>query len=207
MTKAQRLDRETILAAGLELARAGKSVTVREMGARLNADPTAIYRHFRNRDELVRRLLDRVMALVLDSMTSTVDDWEAYLHEFAERTVETFVAHPAIGLEAMRLNTEGEAELDSMEAILSAFRAAGLTGDDLVRAYSVYSGFVLAFASSAVHAEGGDPWVAPAPGLDAARYPEIAASREGLAKLTGATVRQLSIQTVIDAALARARNV
>jgi AcrR family transcriptional regulator len=55
-----KLDPERIIAAGLELAaRPGVSaISVRELGTMLGADPTAIYRHFRSKDDLMRSLLD-----------------------------------------------------------------------------------------------------------------------------------------------------
>ena len=39
-------------------------MSVRRLGAELGADPTAIYRHFRDKDELVLALLDRLLAQV-----------------------------------------------------------------------------------------------------------------------------------------------
>ena len=56
-----RLDPELIVATGLELAATGvTAISVRDLGARLGADPTAIYRHFRSKDDLMRALLDEV---------------------------------------------------------------------------------------------------------------------------------------------------
>ena len=74
-----RLDRESIVAAGLELAAASGSATlsVRELGARLGADPTAIYRHFRNKEQLMQALLDELNARSVATVTAPVDDWRA----------------------------------------------------------------------------------------------------------------------------------
>ena len=56
-----RLDRETIVrAAQRVLDEDGLAgLTVRRIGSELGADPTAIYRHFRGKDELVVELADR----------------------------------------------------------------------------------------------------------------------------------------------------
>ena len=60
-----RLDRESIIAAGLELAASGTStISVRELGNHLGADPTAIYRHFRNKEQLMEALLDELISLL-----------------------------------------------------------------------------------------------------------------------------------------------
>jgi AcrR family transcriptional regulator len=57
-----RLDRERILDAAEAIASSegiGK-LTMRRIGAELGADPTAVYRHFRNKDELLVQLADRL---------------------------------------------------------------------------------------------------------------------------------------------------
>ena len=40
-------------------------LTVRSLGKELGADPTAIYRHFRDKDELVRAVLDKLIGDVV----------------------------------------------------------------------------------------------------------------------------------------------
>ena len=57
------LDVTTILEAALRLSGSGnpEPLTVRSLGNELGADPTAIYRHFRDKDELVHAVLDRLV--------------------------------------------------------------------------------------------------------------------------------------------------
>src|SRR5919108_3233672 len=38
------------------------ALTTRALGQRLGVDPTAVYRHFRNKDELLGALADRILA-------------------------------------------------------------------------------------------------------------------------------------------------
>jgi AcrR family transcriptional regulator len=58
------LDADTIVDAALRLAGGGNTemLTVRSLGKELGADPTAIYRHFRDKEELMKAVLDRVIA-------------------------------------------------------------------------------------------------------------------------------------------------
>lgn len=203
-----RLDGETILDTGMKLARDGGRVTMRQIGAALEVDPTAIYRHFRNKDEFLRALLDRLMQLVLDETRATPDEWRDYLHEFAERTVDTFARYPAIASEAIRIGTNGSAESATMESILRAFRAAGLTGEHLVDHYGAYSGFVLTFSTSAIHMGSDGQWTPSNPSVNAADHPLVSENWPGLSRLTGAEVRRLGIDTILDSAerhAARAR--
>src|SRR5690349_23085020 len=63
------LDRERILtAAEAIVAREGVGkLTMRRIGAELGADPTAVYRHFRNKDELLTQLADRMFGTLPES--------------------------------------------------------------------------------------------------------------------------------------------
>lgn len=60
-----RLDRELILDAAQAIAdREGLSkMTMRRIGAELGADPTAVYRHFRDKNELLVQLADRLFGI------------------------------------------------------------------------------------------------------------------------------------------------
>ena len=51
--------------------------SVRKLGEAIDADPTAIYRHFRSKDELLRAMGDRVLAGVVDDLPI---DFVARLH-------------------------------------------------------------------------------------------------------------------------------
>lgn len=195
-----RLDAGIILDTGLELARRGDSVTLRQIGAALGANPTALYRYFQNKDDFLRALLDRLMRLVLEEMRATPAEWRAYLQEFAERTVDTFVRYPAIATEATRIGTNGPAEIATMETILTAFRAAGLVGKELVDHYGAYSGFVLAFTTSAAHLGSDGSWTPSTPGTTAADHPLVSENWPSLSRLTGSDIRRLSIDTILDSA-------
>lgn len=65
--------RNALLDAGLELTRGGgpDAVTVREVARRAGVVPTAVYRHFADRDALVAALAQRVQQQVADRMRET----------------------------------------------------------------------------------------------------------------------------------------
>ena len=121
-----RLDREAIVAAGLTLAAQPGvgSVSVRDLGAQLGADPTAIYRHFRGKDDLMRSLLDEVIGMSLQRVDAEPDDWRGRLTQLAVATLELFATYPAIGVEATVLTTGGPHELDVIEFMLDALSRA-----------------------------------------------------------------------------------
>jgi AcrR family transcriptional regulator len=59
-----RLDRERILDAAAEIVgnEGLPALTMRRIGAELGADPTAVYRHFRNKQEMLTQLANRLFA-------------------------------------------------------------------------------------------------------------------------------------------------
>ncbi|MFD8982275.1 TetR/AcrR family transcriptional regulator, partial [Streptomyces sp. NPDC059564] len=61
---------DAIIEASLRIAARGSAdaFTVRRLGEELGADPTAIYRHFRDKDELLLSVADRTLGEVLDSI-------------------------------------------------------------------------------------------------------------------------------------------
>jgi AcrR family transcriptional regulator len=88
------LDRERILSAA-EAIVAGEGVaklTMRRIGAELGADPTAVYRHFRNKDELLVQLADRLFGTVPEIDPEL--DWREQLKLDLRHAVNRYRTHP-----------------------------------------------------------------------------------------------------------------
>lgn len=205
-----RLDRDTIIAAGLELAAVpgATSISVRELGARLGADPTAIYRHFRNKEHLMEALLDELISRSVAAVTADPDDWRERLRQLAMSTLEIFSAYPAVGVEATVLTTHGPGELDAVEFMLDAFSRAGLSDDDLVRHYALLASHVLSSAAGIARgrSERGDAAGAPSPWIegpllaDPRTHPLIASVSTLLSDLQDRDLFALSVESVIQSA-------
>jgi AcrR family transcriptional regulator len=145
-----RLDRPLIVDAALRIAaRPGaQEVGFRALGNELGADPTAVYRHFRNKAQLMSALIDRLMDDVAQSLPVGAD-WRDVLHAMASSTLDTFVAHPAIGARLADSRPVGPGELALVEVSMRAFQEAGLAGDVLVKYYGAFSGMLLSFVAMA----------------------------------------------------------
>ena len=203
-----RLDRETILSAALELASApgATSISFRDLGSHLGVDPTAVYRHFRNKDELMGALFDHVTDLGLDAIEAAPEDWQERLRQLALRSREAFSRYPAVGAEAMLLTTNGLAEHRAMENILDAFTRAGLEGDELVRHYALFAMHVLSGSANAARASARRPggidslWLDAPLLVDPRDFPLIAENGARLAEVRDEELYLAGVDMVIESA-------
>lgn len=205
-----KLGRGTIIAAGLELAAEPGvlSISVRELGARLGADPTAIYRHFRSKEHLMQALLDELIGRSVRSVTAPPGEWRERLRQLATATLDLFAQHPAVGVEAIVLTTHGPGEMDAVELMLEAFAQAGLTDDDLVRHYALAASHVLSSAAGIARARGEraapptdpSPWIEGPMLVDPRTHPMIASVGTRLAELEDRELFLLGVEAVIQSA-------
>lgn len=208
------LDRERIIAAGLELAAkpGSLSISVRELGTRLGADPTAIYRHFRNKEQLMQALLDEVIMRSVIDVTADPSEWQDRLRQLAAATLDQFVRYPAIAIEATVLTTQGPGELAAVELMLDAFSRAGLDEDEIVHQYALMASLVLSTAAGIARARGerapvGDeksPWIDGPLLADPRKYPLIAALAGKLADLEDHSLFTFGVDALIESAERRA---
>lgn len=208
------LDRGTILDAAVRLAAdSAEPLTVRRLGAELGADPTAIYRHFRDKDELVRAVLDRLIGTAVARVDPS-QPWRARLEALSAASIEILCAHPSIGALASSQTTGGEGETAAIEATLAAMNEAGLEGHDAVRFYAVYSSYLISFVSAQAAARvgvgrpaPGEPahWIEGSLALRTTRHPAISAVREELVELRDDEVYAAGISVILDAVEARVR--
>ena len=207
--KRARLDRALIVETGLELASTPgvTSISVRDLGARLRADPTAVYRHFQSKDALMGALLDELNGRAAASVQASAENWEERLRELSITTLDLYIQHPAIGAEAMTLTTHGPGELAAIELMLDAFRRAGLDGEELVRHYALLASHVLSLAAGIARARaehpdeaGGDAWVDAPLLADPRRFPLIAQHSLLLSELQDRDLFLSGVDLVIDSA-------
>lgn len=149
-----RLDAASIIAAALEVTASSGSIrlSAKALGAHLGVDPTAIYRHFRNKGELMEALLDELSLRSLAAVTAPPSEWQDRLRQLANATLVEFCTHPAIAAEAMVLTTHGPGELAAIELMLDALTEAGLDPDEVVQHYALISSHVLSTASGIARA-------------------------------------------------------
>lgn len=201
------LSREAIITATLSITAEGEQVTFRALGNLLGADPTAVYRHFRDKDELLRAAYDQMLV----DARARVDEsapWRDQLRQLAMMSWESSERHPHIGVDAPILTTSGPGELSCIDLMLRLLREAGLTPADVVRYYGVIASYILSVSSNmsaqklAALAMGAAPksnWLYDVRAIDVERYPDLAASRNELSDLSNDDVYLTGIDVLLDA--------
>lgn len=107
---------------------------MRALGDKLGVDPTAVYRHFADRDDLLREVGDRALSPVVDGFEPTSDP-SRDIAALCIRLRSTLIANP-IGLQITAQGpTRRHNELLITEIILSSLKRSGLSVPKAVIAY------------------------------------------------------------------------
>jgi AcrR family transcriptional regulator len=154
------LSSEFIVERALELTEreGAQALTMRRLGEELGVDPTAVYRHFRDKDDLVLACMDRIIENAYAALGPGLDtaDWRGVLRAVAEQSWQSCEAHPAIYSFAFYRTTGGPGERKMVELLLSTLSAAGLNPEQTVLYYRAFVDSMLAMCGmkSAGHSLG-----------------------------------------------------
>ncbi|SNY65983.1 TetR/AcrR family transcriptional regulator [Paractinoplanes atraurantiacus] len=186
------LEPDLIIDAALRLIEApgGNALTVRRLGVELGADPSAVYRYFRDLDALLIAIADRLIGETLTGFEPG-PDWAASLRELGERVHDSMLRHPRLAqLRAVRF-TAGPNELRADDIGIGLLLQAGFPGADAVRHYSDFIDAVLSLAAMdaaelAPSQEQTDKRALAQTyaSFSATEYPHLAAVREHLPQVT-----------------------
>jgi AcrR family transcriptional regulator len=140
------LNRDRIVRAAVEHAdETGlESFSMRGLAPALGVVPMALYKHVRNKEELLDGMVDVVFSEIEDP--STGGDWKADMRRRAISAREALKRHPwAIGLMESRM-APGPANLRHHNAVMGCLREAGFSFEMAVHAYSVQDAYIYGFA-------------------------------------------------------------
>lgn len=142
------LNAELIVERALELTEreGAQALTMRRLGDELGVDGTAVYRYFRDKDDLVLACMDKIIENVYDVIEPRLDvsDWRGVLRAVAEASWDACEAHPAIYSLAFYRTTGGPGERRMVELLLSTLAAAGLSAEQTVLHYRAFVDSMLA---------------------------------------------------------------
>ncbi|WP_017236551.1 TetR/AcrR family transcriptional regulator [Streptomyces sp. SS] len=123
-----------------------EALSVRRLGAALGADPTALYRYFRNTDALLLAVADEMIGRAQEGWTAT-GDWRTDLRAMGVRINSCYRNNPQAAILAAHRTTGRTHETQAVERILCILRTAGFPDDLAVRIYHAFVDQALAFAA------------------------------------------------------------
>ncbi|MBF9070137.1 TetR/AcrR family transcriptional regulator [Streptacidiphilus fuscans] len=215
------LTRESILEAALRLCspEGGGQLTFSRLGKELGADPTAVYRHFRDKDELVLALTDLTIQEGIDLARAALpdgpsDDWRAWLTVTSESVRASYLARPALAVLAAARTTASPAETHSVELLISVLHRAGLGVVEAAECYRslldltlAMTQYTAAFSSldPATQAKDEAAWAVKYATLPEEEFPLLHRSAPRLTELfrDDAEVFRMTLATFLDGVAAR----
>jgi AcrR family transcriptional regulator len=131
-----RLDAARIVDAALAIAArdGAPAVTMRRLGAELGVDPTAFYRHFRTKDDLVAAMAERLLERELDAVVLG-GDWRENLQQLCWGGWRVYRGHPGFAESIARLPDDGACLARIADRMLTELRRAGLSRADAALFY------------------------------------------------------------------------
>ena len=140
------LSRERVLRAAVDLADEGgiASLSMRRLAQELGVEAMSLYRHVRNKDDIVDGMVDLVFGEIGPPPTGA--DWKTAMCRRAISAREVLARHPwAIGLMESR-RRPGPATLRHHDAVIGCLREAGFSIAMAAHAYSVLDSYIYGFA-------------------------------------------------------------
>jgi AcrR family transcriptional regulator len=191
------LTRDVILDAALSVGsrEGGSGLTFSRLGKELGADPTAVYRHFRDKDELVVALTDRMVAESVAQVADVDPDvvgWREWMCLAVRSIRSVYLARPAIAVLAASRTAASHAETTSVEQMIRVLHRAGLPVLEAAETYRAVVDLALAFTQyhaafnlldPEVQAKDERAWTVTYATLPEERFPELHETAPRLAEL------------------------
>jgi AcrR family transcriptional regulator len=208
------LTRELLVRESLRLLDSGgvAGFSLPKLGRALGADPTAIYRHFASKDDLILAIADELIRDGLEGVQPS-ECWLETLRDVARRARKTALAHPAAASLTAYRTTQGPAEMHAVDIIIGALHQAGFTGKEAAVTYRAFGDFALFWSGGeggflaldkAAQRKDRDAWTRAYLVADRAKYPDIWRIREELPAVQDDDIWETILSVVLDGLAVRA---
>ncbi len=168
-TGARPLSRDEILGAALRQAQVGglDQLTVRKLAEQFDVTPMALYRHVRDKDDILEGVADALLTQA--GLPPPTLIWEEYLVALAESLRSVLRQHPTIVSVFTRRPQVGEAALARFSGALVVLTAAGWTREEAIERYAAVHTYALGFCALEAARRGHDADPAPSAPSDSTR--------------------------------------
>jgi AcrR family transcriptional regulator len=121
-------------------------MTLRSLAADLGVAPMSLYRHVRDKDDLLDAVVDRLLARAWRPHASP-EDWEAWVAEAADRLRRFLVSQPAALHVYLRHPVVSPAALSRYQEMLRVLRRSGADEGAVLSAYAAIHTHTIGFAA------------------------------------------------------------
>lgn len=176
-----------------------------KLGRALGADPTAVYRHFASKDDLVLAIADRLIEEAMAGLAPH-ECWIDTVTDTVRRLRRTYAHHPAAASLSACRTTQRPAEMRVVDIIIGAVFDAGFKGAEAARVYRAIGDFSLSWAGweAAVLAldtpqqeQDRQAWTRAYPAVGRAEYPNIWQLREELPDVSDDDVFETVLSLIV----------
>jgi TetR/AcrR family transcriptional regulator, tetracycline repressor protein len=152
------ISREDIVDAAVTIVDAGgyEEMSIRSLAADLGVAPMSLYRHIRDKDDLLDVVVSRLLARVWRPAVGE-DDWQEWIVEAAASMRQFLVSQPAALHVYLRHPVVSPAAVERMDAMMGVLRRAGLDEQAARSAYGALHTFTIGFAALEASRAGWDP--------------------------------------------------
>jgi TetR/AcrR family tetracycline transcriptional repressor len=142
------ISRDQIVAAATKIVRAGayEDMTMRSLALELGVSPMSLYRHVRDKDDILDEVVDHLLARVWRPKTIHVE-WEEWITVTADKLRRFLVTQPAALHVYLRHPVVTPAAIARMNAMMDVLRNALPDDDTARRAYAAIHTYTVGFAA------------------------------------------------------------
>ena len=177
------ISREDVITAAVEIIRGGgyEEMSIRSLAAGLGVAPMSLYRHIRDKDDLLGEVVDRLLAQAWRP-SAAEDDWQPWVTEAAARLRHFLVTQPAALHIYLSHPVVSPAAIERMNAMMDVLRRTGLDETTARSAYGALHTYTIGFAALEASRAGWTPDDSDASGLarQLAAYTTTGQFTEGL---------------------------
>jgi AcrR family transcriptional regulator len=145
VTPRKPLNKDNYVQAAMEFVdeNGSSALTMRALGEKMGVDPTAVYRHFPNKEQLVDAMLDRLLGEAIAHVEPEGTPPRDVIFNFTQRLRVTFQKHPQLVPEFATSNGVFPNGYTLSTRMIGALRAMGLSGENLVLCYQMFEGYLM----------------------------------------------------------------
>ena len=142
------ITREQVIDAAERAVRGGgfEEMTIRSLATELGVAPMSLYRHIRDKDDLLEEVVDRLLARRWRPRAKE-GDWMAWTAEAAQRFRDFLISEPAALYIYLRRPVTSPVAMARMEAVLTVLGDAGFDQEFARRVYGTIHTYTIGFAA------------------------------------------------------------